>query len=94
MAARNQVRHHATLEACKAWKRIKASGRKPTWSHWTISIGPGLAEARAEAMGITGSNRPIGRAYNVAMSELLKKYGLDDVHETRRGHVLKNVPAT
>lgn len=89
MPMRKEDGHHAMLEAAKEWKRIRASGRKPMWSDWTTIIGPGMVEARAEAMGITGSNRPIGRAYNTAMSALLKEFGLDDVNETRRGHLFK-----
>jgi hypothetical protein len=77
------------LEAGKAWKEIEARGRKPTWSEWTTIIGPGLVEARAEALGVTRGNRPIGRAYNTAMSALLKEYGLERMNRTVRVYLFK-----
>src|SRR5262249_39004036 len=46
-------------------------------------------KARAEAMARANTNQPLGRGYNAAMSDLLKEYGLDDMSETARGHILK-----
>src|SRR5262249_61800303 len=40
--------------------------------------------ARAEAMSIAGVNRPEGKGYNMAMSAILKEYGLDDMEGTAR----------
>jgi hypothetical protein len=89
MGMPNEDGHGAMLKASMEWKRIRASDRRPTWSEWTMIIGPGLIEARAEALGMTGSNRPRGRAYNTAMSALVKQYGLDDINKTRRVHLFK-----
>ena len=43
-------------------------GRRPTWSEWTTSIGLGLVETRAEAMGVTGVTDRLAGAYNTHCS--------------------------
>ena len=88
MRMRDEDGHHAMLEAGKAWRRIKL-GQKRLWSDWTMVIGPGLLKARSEAMALAGTNQPMGRGYNTAMAGLLKEYGLGDMGETARAHMLK-----
>jgi predicted transcriptional regulator len=90
MRMRDDDGHHAMQEAGKAWKRVKGHQTK-LWSDWTMVIGPALMKARAEAMATaeTPTNRPIGRGYNTAMAGLLEEYGLADMNETARAHILK-----
>lgn len=88
MRMRDEDGHHAMVAAGKAWRRIK-TGQARLWSDWTMVIGPGLMKARSEAMAIAGTNQPMGRGYNTAMAGLLKEYGLDDMSETARAHMLK-----
>ena len=45
--------------------------------------------AHTEAMSVAETNRPIGRGYNTVMSGLLEAYGVDDMSETARAHILK-----
>src|SRR5262245_54911433 len=88
MRMRDDDGHHAGLRAGKAWGRVKKEQQR-MWSDRTMEIGPFLAKARAEAMAIAGTNQPMGRGYNTKMAELLEEYGLDDMSETARAHILK-----
>jgi hypothetical protein len=85
---RDEAGHQAMLRCGKAWKRVKSHQTK-LWSDWTMEIGPALMKARAEAMHLAGTNQPMGRGYNTAMSDLLKEYEVDDMSETARAHILK-----
>jgi hypothetical protein len=76
------------MRCTKAWKRVKSHQTK-LWSDWTMEIGPALMKARAEAMSVAETNRPIGRGYNTAMSGLLEHYEIADMGETARAHILK-----
>src|ERR1700730_4411959 len=80
--------HRMMFEAGKAWERVKA-GQVRLWSEWTTVIGPGLMEARTEAMSIAKTNTPRGGGYNTVMSSLLAGYRLHDMSETARAHILK-----
>ena len=88
MKMRDEDGHQAMLETGRAWRRVKG-GQQRLWSDWTMVIGPGLMKARAEAMSVAGTNRPMGRGYNTAMAELLAEYKVDDMGETARAHILK-----
>src|SRR5262245_38376047 len=88
MPMRDEAGHQAMLRCGKAWKRVKSHQTK-LWSDWTMEIGPALMKARAEAMSVAGTNQPMGRGYNAAMSDLLKEYEVDDMSETARAHILK-----
>jgi hypothetical protein len=88
MRMRDDDGHQAMLRCGKAWKRVK-SHQMRLWSDWTLEIGPALMKARAEAMSVAETNRPIGRGYNTAMAGLLEEYGVGDMHETARAHILK-----
>ena len=88
MRMRDDDGHHAMLRCGKAWNRVKSHQTK-LWSDWTMEIGPALMKARAEAMSVAETNRPIGRGYNTAMSGLLEEYDLNDMSETSRAHILK-----
>jgi hypothetical protein len=88
MRMRDDDGHHAGLRADKAWGRVK-KGQQRMWSDWTMEIGPFLMKARAEAMSVAETNRPIGRGYNTAMAGLLEEYNLADMSETARAHTLK-----
>jgi hypothetical protein len=88
MRMRDDDGHQAMLRCGKAWKRVKDHQTR-LWSDWTMEIGPALMKARAEAMSVAETNRPIGRGYNAAMSGLLEEYGVADMSETARAHILK-----
>jgi hypothetical protein len=88
MRMRDDDGHHAMIRCGKAWNRVK-SHQQRLWSDWTMGIGPALMKARAEAMSVAETNRPIGRGYNTAMSELLQEYDVADMSETARAHILK-----
>jgi hypothetical protein len=88
MRMRDEAGHQAMLRCTKAWKRVKSHQTK-LWSDWTMEIGPALMKARAEAMAIAQTNRPIGRGYNQAMAALLDEYDIADMGETARAHILK-----
>jgi len=88
MRMRDDAGHAAMIQCGKAWKRVKSHQTK-LWSDWTLIIGPALMKARAEAMSIAETNRPLGRGYNTAMSELLEEYDVADMGETVRAHTLK-----
>ena len=92
MRMRDEDGHEAGLRAGKAWDRIK-SGNRRTWLDWTMEIGPWLVKARVEAMVLAKTNRPIGKRYTAKMSEFLKTYGLDDIDQTTRAHLLKIMEA-
>jgi len=88
MRMRDESGHQAMLRCGKAWKRVKTHQTR-LWSDWTLEIGPALMKARAEAMSIAETNRPIGRGYNTAMAGLLEEYDVNDMSETARAHILK-----
>jgi hypothetical protein len=88
MRMRDDDGHQAMMGAGEAWKRVKM-GQQRLWSDWTMEIGPGLMKARAEAMSMANTHQPLGRGYNTRMSSLLAEYGLDDMSETARAHILK-----
>jgi hypothetical protein len=58
-----------------------------------MQIGPWLVKARVEAMALAKTNRPIGKRYTAKMSEFLKTYGLGDIDQTTRAHLLKIMAA-
>jgi hypothetical protein len=88
MRMRDEAGHQAMLRCGKAWKRVKTHQTR-LWSDWTLEIGPALMKARAEAMAIAETNRPIGKGYNTVMSGLLEAYEVNDMSETARAHILK-----
>ena len=92
MKMRDEDGHEAGLRAGKAWERIK-SGNRRTWLDWTTEIGPWLVKARVEAMALAKTNRPIGKRYTAKMSEFLITYGLEDIDQTTRAHLLKIMAA-
>lgn len=87
MFMRDAEDHKVLQEAGKAWRRIK-DREKRIWQDWTTKIGPGLLKARVEAMHRAGTNRPMGRGYNEAMSNLLVAYHLDDMEGVARNDML------
>ena len=78
----------ALTAAGKAWKRVKSASKR-MWSDWTMAIGPGLIKARTQAMFMAEVNEPEGKGYNMAMSDLLKRYELDDMDAGTRSHMLQ-----
>src|SRR5262249_12425188 len=88
MRMRDESGHQAMLRCGKEWKRVKTDQTR-LWSDGTLERGPALMKARAEAMSIAETNRPIGRGYNTAMAGLLEEYDVNDMSETARAHILK-----
>jgi hypothetical protein len=88
MRMREEDGHIMMEAASRAWATVKET-QVLLWEQWILEIGPGLMEARTEAMSVAQTNTPMGRAYSTAMSELLEEYGLDDMSKTARAHLLK-----
>lgn len=71
----------------QAWKRIKGAQKK-LWGDWMI-VGDGLMEGRRWAMKQANTDKPEGKAYNVAYSEWLNRYKMTDMHEADRTKLLQ-----
>jgi len=76
----------------QAWLRVK---REKSWHDW-ITIGEALQVGREWAMNQATTNKPEGKAYNMAFGEWLRKYKLDDMDKSDRSRlfdVMENLPA-
>lgn len=68
----------------EAWKRLKKS---KSWNDW-IAVGDALVLGRDWAMRQAQTNRPEGKAYNLAMGEWLVRHKLDDVDKSVRSRLI------
>ena len=73
--------------AGKKWRSHKKDQAR-SWSDWTMTWGPALEKARAEAMAVAETNQPKGKGYNTAMSGLLEEYDLADMEAVERKSML------
>src|SRR5262249_54933140 len=87
MPMRDPEGHARMLGASETWDRIKSNQRR-LWEDW-ISLGQDLLVCRDEAMGVACAVQPLGRAYNEAMSGLLREYRLDDMTPNDRSALFK-----
>jgi hypothetical protein len=79
-------------QGMKAWGRLK---RDRNWRDWLV-VGDALLALRTQAMHQAGTNRPEGKGYNFAFSQLLQDWKLDDMDKGARSRlfqVIDNLPA-
>src|SRR5580704_9455300 len=72
-------------QGTEAWRRLK---RDKNWNDW-ITVGEALGQGREWAMNQASTNRPEGKAYNMAFGEWLAKYKLDDMDKGDRSRLFK-----
>jgi hypothetical protein len=60
--------------------------KEKSWGDW-LKVGEALQVGREWAMNQAGTNRPDGKGYNVAFSEWLQKYKLDDMDKGDRSRL-------
>jgi hypothetical protein len=68
--------------------------KEKSWGDWT-KVGEALLIGRDWAIHQAGSNRPEGKAYNMAFGEWMAKYKLDDMDKGDRSRlfaVMDNLP--
>lgn len=70
-----------------AWQRLKKSQSR-TWGEWMI-IGDGLMEGRRWAQKKSGSPKPEGKGYTLAMGEWLSRFKVNDLHASDRAKLLQ-----
>ena len=68
-----------------AWRRLK---KCKSWSDW-LQVGEAILVGRDCAMNQALTNRPEGKAYNMAMSEWLQRYKLDDMDKGDRSRLFE-----
>ena len=69
----------------EAWARIS---RDTSWEEWQL-VGVALEIGRQEAMNAAHVRKPIGGAYNAAMSAWLTKTGFDKIDKGDRSRLFK-----
>lgn len=92
MTMREDDRDRVARQGTQAWARLKKS---KSWTDW-LQVGEALQVGRDWAMNQAGTNKPEGKAYNVAFGEWLTKYKLDDMDKGDRSRlfaVMDNLPA-
>jgi len=78
-------------QGTEAWRRLK---RDKNWNDW-LKVGEALQVGRERAMNQAMTNRPEGKAYNMAFGEWLRQYKLDDMDKGERSRlfaVMENLP--
>jgi hypothetical protein len=77
---REDERDRVSRQGTEAWRRLK---RDKNWNDW-IKVGEALQVGRERAMNQAMTNRPEGKAYNMAFGEWLRQYKLDDMDKGER----------
>ena len=80
-----QIEANVIRHAQQAWHQVKAD---PSLFCW-LEVGRGLEVGRAIAMRQAHTDRPRGKAYNLAFSHWLKEHQLDGVNEADRHALLQ-----
>ena len=88
--------HEADLDrvvrqGTEAWRRLKKDKNYGDW----IKVGEAHQVGREWAMNQAGSNKPEGKAYNVAFGEWLSRYKFDDMDKGNRSRLfelMENLP--
>jgi hypothetical protein len=77
----------AIAEGRQAWRQIR-SRALASWNDW-LSVGHALVVARAIVMRETGTNKPVGGKYNVAMGAWLRGNGFDGINTQERHNAVR-----
>jgi hypothetical protein len=88
---REDERDRVARQGTQAWQRLK---KEKSWIDW-LKVGEALQVGREWAMNQAMTNRPEGKAYNIAFGEWLGKYKLDDMDKGDRSRlftVMENLP--
>ena len=72
-------------QGTEAWRRLK---REKSWGDWLV-VGAALQIGRQWAMNQAGTNRPMGKGYNMAFAEWLHRYKLDDMDKGDRSRLFE-----
>jgi hypothetical protein len=72
-------------QGTQAWQRLK---KDKNWSDW-IKVGEAHLVGREWAQRIATTNRPQGKAYNMAFGEWLAKYKFDDMDKGDRSRLFQ-----
>jgi hypothetical protein len=72
-------------QGSQAWQRLK---KDKNWGDW-IKVGEAHLVGREWAMHQAGTNRPQGKAYNMAFGEWLVKYKFDDMDKGNRARLFE-----
>jgi predicted DNA-binding ArsR family transcriptional regulator len=76
-------RDRISRQGTQAWNRLK---REKNWNDW-IKVGEALQVGREWAMNQAMTNKPEGKGYNMAFSEWLARYKLDDMDKGDRSRL-------
>jgi hypothetical protein len=91
MAMHEDDRDRVSRQGTEAWRRLK---REKNWNDW-LKVGEALLVGRDWAQNQAQTNRPQGKAYNMAFGEWLQRYKLDDMDKGDRSRlytVMENLP--
>src|SRR6516165_2649552 len=91
MAMHEDAVERVCRQGTLAWQRLK---KDKNWNDW-IKVGEAHMVGRDWAQRIAGTNRPQGKAYNMAFGEWLQKYKFDDMDKGDRSWlfaVMDNLP--
>src|ERR1700734_222207 len=86
----NDTDHQALQNAGVVWQRHQREETQ-RWQDWTEILGPALIKVQDEAMRVASTDKPEGRRYAKAVSELLKAYQLDQIDGATRWNAIKIV---
>jgi len=85
---RNDADHQALQNAGLVWLRHQSEEAK-RWQDWTEILCPALIRVQEEAMQFASTDKPRGRRYAKAVSELLETYKLDQIDCATRSNAIK-----
>ena len=83
MAMHEDAVERVCRQGTLAWQRLK---KDKNWTDW-IKVGEAHMVGRDWAQRIAGTNRPQGKAYNMAFGEWLQKYKFDDMDKGDRSRL-------
>jgi hypothetical protein len=81
---REDVCERRIRQGVAAWGRLR---RDNNWHDW-MCLGEALQIGRDWAMNQAGTNKPVGKGYNLVMGEWLKKHKLDTLDKGERSRLL------
>jgi hypothetical protein len=86
---REDDRDRVSRQGTEAWRRLK---KEKNWTDWR-QVGEAFQVGREWAMNQAQSNKPEGKAYNMAFSEWMLRYKMDDMDKGDRSRLFKVMAA-
>ena len=86
---REDERDRVSRLGSEAWKRLKKCKDYNDW----VKVGEAILVGREWAMNQSQTNKPEGKAYNMAFGEWLQRYKLDDMDKGDRSRLFQVMDA-